>query len=156
MPETETASQHQPEAGSERHSALFARLVLQLADLAMVMMGRVPNPQTGQTHRDFDAAQMFIDQLEMLEVKTRGNLLPEESRLLRDTLMQLRLSFVDAVEQAGAQTESRAPEGPADAPAPGQPAPSATPADSTSTTGPARASEDESESRRRFFKKYDV
>ncbi len=149
-----------PAANPEHHAALFVRLVLQLADLAMVMMGRVPNPQTGQTQRDFEAAQMFIDQLEMLEVKTRGNLLPEESRLLRETLMQLRLAFVEAVEEGPSSTETRsASHTPSTAsPQPGPAAP-ATAGASSAPQQPTQASETqqaETESRRRFFKKYDV
>ncbi len=30
--------------------------------------------------QDFEAAKMFIDQLEMLEAKTKGNLTPEEEK----------------------------------------------------------------------------
>lgn len=147
-------------ASTEHHSALFARLVLQLADLAMVMMGRVPNPQTGQPHRDFEAAQMFIDQLDMLEVKTRGNLLPEESRLLRETLMQLRLAFVEAVEEVPSSTEARsASDTPSTAPPQPGPAAPATASASSTPQQPTQAPETqeaETESRRRFFKKYDV
>jgi hypothetical protein len=40
---------------------------------------------------------MVIDQLEMLETKTRGNLTGDEAKLLRQTLMALRMAYVDAV-----------------------------------------------------------
>lgn len=157
MSDAQTTSQQSTGAGAERHSVLFARLVLQLADLAMVMMGRVPNPQTGQTHRDFEAAQMFIDQLEMLECKTRGNLLPEEARLLRDTLMQLRLSFVDAVEEAGSQQVSPStPAGTPEARTPPEPTAATATNEPPSAPESTQAPEGEPESRRRFFKKYDV
>ena len=38
-----------------------------------------------------------IDQLEMLEMKTKGNLSREEEKLLQQSLTHLRLTFVDAV-----------------------------------------------------------
>ena len=41
---------------------------------------------------------MFIDQLEMLEVKTKGNLRKEEEQLLKQSLMSLRMAFVEAVQ----------------------------------------------------------
>lgn len=155
--DTEPVRQPADEFSAGEQSVLFARLVLQLADLARVTMGRVPNPATGQTTRDLDAARMFIDQLAVLELKTRGNLTPEETRLLRDTLMNLRLAFVDAVEEAdrNATPQTNAPNQQTDKPQ--------TPTDSSTTTADnqtakttSSAEPADSGSRRRFFKKYDV
>jgi hypothetical protein len=56
----------------EMTSALFASMVMQQANMAMLYLGQMPHPETGQPLRDLDAARMFIDQLEMLEVKTRA------------------------------------------------------------------------------------
>jgi len=58
----------------ERHSVLFVQMVMQLSNMAMMLLGQVPDPQSGQTIRDLEAARLFIDQLEALEAKTRGNL----------------------------------------------------------------------------------
>ncbi len=81
----------------EMMSALFAHMVMQQANLAMMLLGKVPHPQTGQTVRDLEAAKLFIDQLEMLEAKTRGNLTKEEEQLLKQNLMALRMAFVEAI-----------------------------------------------------------
>lgn len=85
----------------EMMSALFANLVFQNTNMALMMLGRVPNPQTGEKLHDVDAARMFIDQLEMLQVKTRGNLTKEEEQLLQQSLTHVRLVFVEAVESLG-------------------------------------------------------
>ena len=91
-----------PEAGGasreETSSALFAQMVLQQTNLAMMLMGRSRHPQSGQIVQDLEGARMFIDQLEMIEVKTKGNLSKEEAGLLRQSLTALRLAFVEAVE----------------------------------------------------------
>ena len=79
-------------------TARFANLVIQNTNMAMMCLGHAPNPQTGETMRDVGAAQMFIDQLEMLEAKTKGNLTRDEEKLLQQSLMHLRLAFVEAVE----------------------------------------------------------
>jgi hypothetical protein len=84
----------------EKHTALFAQLVMQSTSMALMLMGRAPNPMTGKTEIDLDGARLFIEQLEMLEVKTRGNLGPEEQHLLRQNLMHARMSFVEAVNAA--------------------------------------------------------
>lgn len=85
---------------AEIHTAMFAQMVMQLASTALMLMGRVPNPMTGKTETDLDAARMFIEQLEMLEVKTKGNLGAEEQHLLKQNLMTVRMAFVEAVKGA--------------------------------------------------------
>lgn len=84
----------------EMNSALFAQMIMHLASTALVMLGRMPNPMTGQTETDLDTARLLIDQLEMLEVKTQGNLTGEERHLLKQNLMTVRMAFVEAVEKA--------------------------------------------------------
>ncbi|MEK7707318.1 MAG: DUF1844 domain-containing protein [Verrucomicrobiota bacterium] len=79
------------------HSALFAQMVMQQSNLALMLLGKSPHPETGQPMRDLDAAKLFIDQLEMLEVKTKGNLNAHEAALLKQSLMTLHLAFVEAV-----------------------------------------------------------
>jgi hypothetical protein len=90
--------------------------------------------------RDLDAAKMFIDQLEMLEAKTKGNLNPQETSLLKQTLMSLRLSFVEAAD---------APE-PAATPG----AQSAQPPAAKSDAAQSAPAAEEDEHRKKFSKKY--
>jgi len=91
-----------PEGGplnaAEMQSALFAQLVMQQANMAFMLLGRTPHPETGKTVRDLEAAQLFISQLEMLETKTKGNLTRNEEQLLKQSLMSLRMAFVEAVK----------------------------------------------------------
>lgn len=92
----------EPDLGEISHeemmSALFAQLVMQQANMAMLLLGKVPNPETGKTIRDVEAARLFIDQLEMLQIKTKGNLRKEEEQLLKQSLMSLRMTFVEAMQ----------------------------------------------------------
>lgn len=125
-----------PISREEMMSALFAQLVVQQSNMAMLLMGKVPHPQTGQTVRDIEAARLFIDQLEMLEAKTKGNLTKEEAQLLKQSLMSLRMAFVEAVES----------------PEPKK-AEDATPKEEPKTEGAAPAPADE-ESKKKFTKKY--
>ena len=128
-------------------SALFAQMVIQQANMAMMLLGKMPHPQTGQTMHDLEGARMFIDQLEMLEVKTKGNLSKPEENLLKQSLTALHMGFVDAANAAPAAPES--------AKAPSQPAVENKP---PPATGPAPAPEAESaadaESKKKFSKKY--
>lgn len=83
---------------AEIQAALFAQLVMQQANMAFMLLGRIPDPSTGEMHRDLEAAKLFIDQLEMLEAKTKGNLNPPETALLQQSLTALRLAYVEAME----------------------------------------------------------
>ncbi|HTO93873.1 MAG TPA: DUF1844 domain-containing protein [Bacteroidota bacterium] len=80
---------------SERHSVLFARLVLMLHAAAMQHLGKVKNPLTDRVERDLPGAQGMIDTLAMIESKTKGNLSAEEGRMLTQILQELRLNYVD-------------------------------------------------------------
>src|SRR4051812_31333738 len=91
----------------EMMSALFAHMVMQQSNIAMMMLGKVAHPETGKTMTDLDSAKLFIDQLEMLETKTKGNLSKEEQALLKQSLMSLRMAFVEAVNAAPAGGEKK-------------------------------------------------
>jgi len=134
-------------SSEEMTSAVFVQLVMQQANLALMLLGRVPHPQTGKTEQDVDAARAFIDQLEMLEVKTKGNLNPQEAAFLKDALMSVRMAFVDAVK-----SEESAPEQPAPPPASDKPAPAA--AEGAKPTSESTPPAPEAESRKKFAKKY--
>jgi hypothetical protein len=128
-------------------TALFAHLVMQQTNMAMMLMGKVPHPETGQIIKDMEAAKLFIDQLEMLEAKTKGNLSKEEANLLKQNLMTLRLAYVEVVEspassQPAAQKESK----------PAEPAKTAEPASPIAQPVSPAAVEDEH--RKKFTKKY--
>lgn len=65
-------------------------LVVMLASQASLLMGGAP----GEDGPDLEGARAFIDLLEMLQEKTRGNRTPDEDRLLQEVLYQLRMAFV--------------------------------------------------------------
>jgi K+-sensing histidine kinase KdpD len=131
-------------------SAMFASLVIQNANMAMIFLGQAPHPQTGKTSQDLDHARYFIDQLEMLEVKTKGNLDKQEAALLNQSLTNLRLAFVEAVEHPLAAPQSAAPAGP---PTDEQETPVAEPPPSGGPSQPPPAPP-ATESHKKFSKKY--
>jgi len=131
----------------EEFAFLFAQLVMQQSNMALMLLGKVAHPESGKVFQDVDAARLFIDQLEMLQAKTRGNLSKEEESLLKQTLMTLRLNFVQTVESPSTAEQQK-------------PQPSATPeatpsagaADPTVVQEPSASGDDEH--RKKFSKKY--
>lgn len=72
----------------------FATFVLSLASSALVQLGEVPNPETGQQEENLKLAQHTIDILAMLQEKTRNGLSEEEGRLMEGVLYELRMKYV--------------------------------------------------------------
>lgn len=74
----------------------FSTFILSLSTSALYQMGQVPDPETGRLSTpDRTLARHAIDTLEMLRVKTRGNLDPDEEKLFASLLYELRMKFVE-------------------------------------------------------------
>ena len=69
-----------------------------------VSLGVMKNPVTGEARKDLRHAGLVIDTIDMLREKTKGNLSKEESDTLEESLHQLRVMFVQAVQETGKTT----------------------------------------------------
>ena len=128
----------------------FIEFVMMHAQNAALFLGQIPNPKTGEAEINLDLARMFIDQLEMIQEKTRGNLTNEEAMVLRNALSNLQMAFVEA---SGGTQPQRGPQPEAEQAASSQPAEQSTSA--TAAQSPSVASaESETESRKKFTKSY--
>lgn len=133
----------------EMISAHFANMILQQANMALMFLGKTPHPETGEDLLDVETARLFIDQLEMLEVKTKGNLDKREESLLQESLIAVRMAFVGAADGPCESGQRKA-----------ELFPASTPATSMASSSPdapkpaANESAAETESRRKFSKKY--
>ena len=81
-------------ADSPMPEVTFSTFILSLASSALVHLGEVPNPETGQTEASLPLAKHSIDVLEMLRAKTEKCLDAQESQLLTSILYELRMKFV--------------------------------------------------------------
>ena len=125
MAEVQTSTQ------SGELSQRFIEFVMMHAQNAALFLGQIPNPKTGEGEVNLELAKMFIDQLAMIQEKTRGNLTNEESTILRNTLSNLQMAFVEIARmQPGGSASAKAPPSP-DAPEASAPA--------TEAPWPARA-----------------
>jgi len=131
-------------------SQRFIEFVMMQAQNAALFLGQIPNPQTGQGEVNLELAKMFIDQLAMIQEKTRGNLTNEETAVLRNTLSNLQMAFVEVSQQTRGEKPAAA----------SAPEPSSQPAESSATPAPSESSDApvappaETESRKKFTKSY--
>ena len=72
----------------------FATFVVSLNASALLHLGAIEDPNTGQTDKNLPMAKQTIDILSMLEEKTAGNLSKDEENLLKNILYDLRIIYV--------------------------------------------------------------
>lgn len=91
---------------NEKHTQMFMYLVGSFEMSAMMAMGKMKNPMTGTIDKDMTQAQFSIDILDMLAVKTQGNISDYEQKFLNNTLGQLKLNFMDEASKGDDKPES--------------------------------------------------
>ena len=72
----------------------FATFIVSLNAAALVHMGAIEDPSSGQKTKNLPLGKQTIDTLTMLEEKTKGNRTEEEDSLLRSILYDLRMIYV--------------------------------------------------------------
>ncbi len=79
----------------QKSAVLFITLIQQYQMQAWISLGKIKNPTTDKTERNLEYAKLTIDMLDMLKKKTRGNLSEDETRLIEQTLSNLKLNYVE-------------------------------------------------------------
>lgn len=87
------------------NTILFFQLVTTFQNAAWQQLGKRVNPITQKTEKDFEQASLSIGMLDMLLIKTEGNLSDEESRFLTQAVSDLKLNYVEEVNKADTETE---------------------------------------------------
>ena len=83
----------------KQNSELFQGLVISLAAATMQHLGKTLSPVTNKIEKNLPAAQSTIDMLDMLEAKTKGNLSDNEAKLLKSILAELKLNYVETLNE---------------------------------------------------------
>ena len=89
-------------------SPYFDLLVRSLANQAAMLLTGIQDPATGQTMVDIEGAREVIDMLDALREKTRGNLAPEEDKILAEMLGSLKFSYLEMSKAAAAAAQHAA------------------------------------------------
>ena len=96
---SETALEPEEEFSEEdladaRDPASFVSFLMSIASNAASALGMMEHPVTHQREVDVELGKHWIDVLGMLEKKTKGNLTPQEKRMLDGLLADLRMQYV--------------------------------------------------------------
>jgi hypothetical protein len=80
----------------------LAALISMLTTQALFALGFLQLKGEDEREPDLDLARYNIELLQALDVKTKGNLTPEEQQLLKNTLAELRMGYVSVANQVSA------------------------------------------------------
>jgi hypothetical protein len=74
----------------------FVQFVMIQAQNILYVLGRIPTPEGERLPPNLQAAKMMIDHLDLIQIKTQGNLTAQEIKIINEALQQVQLAFVEA------------------------------------------------------------
>lgn len=93
------------------NEALFMQLVMQNQQIAIMSLGKLKHPVTDKIERNLELAKISIDTLDMLKVKTKGNLSEYEEKFLDEVIRELKLNYVEEMNKGQGSKPENAKEG---------------------------------------------
>jgi hypothetical protein len=82
-----------------KHDHVLLALTMNLQSMAMVQLGKVTNPASGDLERDLEGARGSIDILEMLKHKCRTDTPEAVLQVLDRAVMDLQMNYVDELKK---------------------------------------------------------
>ena len=74
---------------------LFMYLVRTFQSSAWIALGKMENPMTDKIEVNIEQASYYVNLLEMIQEKTKGNLTDFEEQILINTVSELKLNLID-------------------------------------------------------------
>lgn len=97
--------------GADHPPAMSFDQLVQSVYMTSIMQLGGATPEGQQPQVDIIGARQSIDMLAVLAEKTKGNLTPEESRLLESALFELRMAFLEITQALARSAAAKAPAG---------------------------------------------
>ena len=89
-----------------KEDQLFIHLVNTFVQSAWISLGKVKNPVSDELERNIDQASYYIDLLDMLQTKMKGNLSEWEEQYILHSLSELKLNYIDEKKKKEIETDS--------------------------------------------------
>jgi len=86
---------------------LFMYLLGTFQSSAWIALGKIENPMTEKTDINIEQATFYINLLDMLQEKTRGNLTDYEEQMLINTVSELKLNLIDEKKNSNGKEKTR-------------------------------------------------
>jgi hypothetical protein len=75
----------------------FTHFIFSLSTSALIQMGEIQDPFAQKLVKNLPLAKQTIDLIGMLQEKTKGNLTPDEQKVMEYVLYDLRMRYVKSV-----------------------------------------------------------
>jgi hypothetical protein len=75
----------------------FTSLVFPFYTQALIKLGMIEDPVSGQTSGNPELAKRLIDLVDLLKDRTKGNLKPDEEKFLEACLSQLKMGYLKQI-----------------------------------------------------------
>ena len=79
----------------KKEDQLFIHLVNTFVQSAWISLGKVKNPVSDSLERNMEQATYYIDLLDMVQTKMKGNLSEWEEQYIIHSLSELKLNYID-------------------------------------------------------------
>ncbi|MFH0938434.1 MAG: DUF1844 domain-containing protein [Planctomycetota bacterium] len=96
---TVEAPQSALSAAEQQQSKIFMTFIAGLAQQALMQLGEIESPFTGQREVDLQGARYSIELLSILQIKTKGNLTKEEAAALTEALRDLKMRYIEIANE---------------------------------------------------------
>ena len=90
----------------KKEDQLFIHLVNTFVQSAWISLGKVKNPVSDTMERNLDQATYYIDLLDMLQTKMKGNLSEWEEQYIIHSLSELKLNFIDEQKKSSEEDKN--------------------------------------------------
>ncbi len=90
-PSEDASAEEQPLPEVDFNSFIFS-----LSTSVLIQLGEIEDPFTQKSAKNLPLAKQTIDLIGMLKEKTKGNLTPQEERLIESILYDLRMRYIKA------------------------------------------------------------
>ena len=90
----------------KKEDQLFIHLVNTFVQSAWISLGKVKNPVSDELERNVEQASYYIDLLDMLQTKMKGNLSEWEEQYILHSLSELKLNYIDEKKKKTASVDS--------------------------------------------------
>jgi hypothetical protein len=111
-PDAGTAKEPAPKPtgtpAEQQASKIFMNFLAGLAQQALMQLGEIESPFSGQREVDLQGARYTIELLSVIEVRTKGNVTEDEAAALKDAIHDLRMRFVQVNQEVQRQMAAQA------------------------------------------------
>ena len=91
----------------KKEDQLFIHLVNTFVQSAWISLGKVKSPVSDTLERNLEQATYYIDLLDMLQTKMKGDLSEWEEQYIIHSLSELKLNFIDEQKKGDQENNSK-------------------------------------------------